>query len=110
MKIIHKVNHGWVRPSPEPSDRYIAEVDASVRKAERAWRKASKRLARTERQIGKAPTPTLFAERDRIRREVIRRLEELHALQRQMQDAPGATGVHRSGRGSVRNPHKANPL
>lgn len=110
MRLAHKVNHGWVRPAPEPSDQYLAEVDKSVRKAEKAWRQASKRLARTERQVAKAPSPALIAERDRVRIEVLRRLDELHALQRQMQDAPGATGVHRSGRGSVRNPHKVNPL
>lgn len=59
MKITHKINHGWA-PSASPlytepvGVRYQAEVDASVARMERAYRRAVKRLQYAERKLREA--------------------------------------------------------
>lgn len=100
MKLKHKINHGWQRP-PEPvSDRYQREIDASLRKAERAWRRAQKALERAERKAAQQPSPETIAARDEARRLALQRLDELRQIEEIMRTPTYAptTAVHRTGR------------
>lgn len=100
MKLRHKINHGWQRPSDPVSDRYQRQIDASLRKAEKAWRKAQKAVERAERVASQRPTPETIAARDEARRLVLQRLDELREIEELMRTpthAP-ATAVHRTGR------------
>jgi acyl-CoA reductase-like NAD-dependent aldehyde dehydrogenase len=108
VKIRHNINPTWVRPSSpiysEATDeRYEAEVSASVRRAEKAWRKAQKALERAERKALRKSTPSQRQQIEELRRLVAARWQELHELEVQMQQGP-STGFNRSGKGSVRNP------
>ncbi|MER7053459.1 hypothetical protein [Streptomyces sp. NPDC000351] len=100
MKLKHKINHGWQRPSEPVTDRYQREVDASLRKAEKAWRKAQKAAERAERTAASHPNPESIAARDEARRVVLQRLDELREIEELMHTpthAP-ASAVHRTGR------------
>ena len=108
MKLRHKINHGWVRPSSplhsdDVSDRYEGEVAATVRRAEKAHRKARKALERAERQFQAKPHPDTRQAVEDLRAEVERRFLELRELEVEMQRGP-SNGANRSGKGSVRNP------
>jgi acyl-CoA reductase-like NAD-dependent aldehyde dehydrogenase len=112
VKIPHKVNHGWVPPSSplhmdETSDRYGREIEAALRKADKAHRKALKALEKAERNLldaaGAETVREARATVERIRAEVERRFLELRELEIEMQRGP-STGANRSGKGSVRNP------
>lgn len=108
MKIRHNVNPNWVRPSSpiyseETDERYETEVAASVRRAEKAWRKAQKALERAERKLSRKSSAAERSEIEELRRLVSARWQELHDLEVQMQQGP-STGFNRSGKGSVRNP------
>lgn len=112
MKIRHKINHGWVPPSSplyveETSDRYEREVQAAVRKADKAHRRAQKALEKAERNLldaaGEAAVREAREVVESIRAEVERRFLELRELEIEMQRGP-STGTNRSGKGSVRNP------
>lgn len=103
MKLHHKINHGWVRPSAPPDDRYLAEIDAARRRAEKRWRRAERLAERAERRCGRSPSPENFQDRDAARMELLHRYDELRAIELLMQQGP-ATGANRSGKGSVRNP------
>lgn len=108
MKIRHKVNFGWTPPdsphrSDEISDRYEGEVNASVRRAERAHAKAQQALERAERRLAEKPSIDARDAVETLRAEVERRFQELRELEIQMQQAP-ASGANWSGKDSVRNP------
>lgn len=102
MKITHRLNPGYFRESGPVvlSDRYQSEVDASVRKAEKAWRAAEKALARAEVVAARRQEPHLITLRDEARVAVLQRLDELRTLQELMNAPMG--GANHSGRGSVR--------
>ncbi|MER5843188.1 hypothetical protein ABT099_23410 [Streptomyces prasinus] len=100
MKLKHKINHGWQRPSEPVTDRYQREVDASLRKAEKAWRRAQKAVERAERQAAQHPSPEAIAARGEARRLVLQRLDELRQIEELMHTptyAPTAV-LHRTGR------------
>jgi hypothetical protein len=103
MKLHHKINHGWVRPSEPITDRYAAEIEAARQRAEKACRQAERSAQRAERQSERSPSPEAFRARDDARMEVLRRYDELREIEALMQQAP-ATGQNWSGTGSVRNP------
>lgn len=114
MKLKHKINHGWQRPSEPVTDRYQREIDASLRKAEKAWRQAQKAAERAERRAAQQPSPEAMASRDEARRLVLQRLDELRLIEELMHTpthAPTAA-VHRTGRqdrlevGSYEKPKK----
>lgn len=108
MKLRHKINHGWA-PASSPlhsdaiSDRYEGEVATTVRKAEKAHRKAQKALESAERRFQAKPDPDTRQTVEDLRAEVERRFLELRDLEIQMQQGP-SNGANRSGKGSVRNP------
>lgn len=99
MKIKHKLNPGW-RPKAEPiSPAYQAEIDATMRRAERAWhaavRAAERAEVRSERHL--ADVDLRFAAADaRIAADA--RWQELKAHEAQMR---GRRGSKHSGRGTV---------
>ena len=100
MKLKHKINFGWERPSEPITDGYQREIDASLRKAEKAWRKAQKDAERAERRARQNPDPETIAARDEARRLVLQRLAELRDIEELMRTpthAPKAA-VHRTGR------------
>lgn len=100
MKLKHKINHGWQRPSDPIDDRYQREIDSSLRKAEKAWRQAQKSAERAERQAATQPNPETIATRNEARRLVLQRLEELRRIEKLMRTPTHAptTAVHRTGR------------
>lgn len=109
MRIQHNVNPAYIRPtSPiyseaDTDERYEAEIESSLRKASRAWKRAQKALERAERKLTPKSPPKVRDGVARLRVEVERRWRELRELEIQMQQGP-STGANRSGKGSVRNP------
>lgn len=105
MKLQHKV-HLRRSPDPEPiSQRYQAEIDRSVRRAERAWRAAERRRAKAEKRATQEPTPVNVQALELVRAEAERLWLEFEELDRLMRGAPvpaanrGAGQVrHRTGR------------
>lgn len=103
MKLRHKINHGWAPPAsplhPDPvSVGYEAEVQATLRRAEKAWRKAQKALATAEWRATRRPAPEDHETIRQLRAEVDRRLAELRELESLMQQRPLTTGSNRAGR------------
>lgn len=121
MKLNHKINHGWQRPSDPITPEYQHEIDRSMSKAETKWRQAQKAVQRAEKAAARAerlatrkPTPDTIAARDEARRLVVQRLAELREIEALMQTPSHApkTAVHRTGRqerlevGEYRKPRK----
>jgi len=106
MKLHHKINHGWERPSEPISDRYQAEIDASMRKAEKAWRKAQKAAERAERIAERKPEPATITARDNARAEMVRRYDELRRIEALMQQAPAGRSPQYQGRAKARYVNK----
>lgn len=100
MKLKHKINHGWQRPSDPITDSYQSEIDRSLRHAEKAWRKAQTAAERAERRARQHPSPETIAARDEARRLVLQRLDELHQIEKLMRTPSYAptVAVHRTGR------------
>ncbi|MFJ4785125.1 hypothetical protein [Streptomyces sp. NPDC088794] len=100
MKLKHKINHGWQRPSEEVTDSYQREIDASLRKAEKAWRKAQKAAERAERMARQKASPETIAARDEARLLVLQRLDDLRQIEELMRTPTHAptSAVHRTGR------------
>lgn len=100
MKLKHKINHGWQRPSDPITDEYQREIDKTLRKAEKAWRKAQKDAERAERRARQKPSPEAFAAREEARRLVLQRLDELRQIEELMRAPTHAPteAVHRTGR------------
>lgn len=101
MKLKHKVSSLVSLKSTTVSERYEAEVMASVRKAERAWRNAHRQEERLHRKQQRQPTPANTAALKRITAEAERLWLEFEELDRLMRSAP-VTGLNRTGKGSVR--------
>ncbi|MEU3432396.1 hypothetical protein [Streptomyces sp. NPDC006863] len=121
MKLHHKINHGWQRPSDPVSETYQREVDRSVEKSEVKWRRAQKAVERAtkakeraERRAAEKPTPTLLAAQEAARRLLLQRLDELRQIEVLMRTPTHVppTAVHRTGRqdrlevGQYRKPRK----
>jgi len=100
MKLSHKVNFGHGPKAETISDSYQREIDATLRKAEKAWRKAQQLADRAERLAEKQPSPETRASRDEARRLVLARLAELNEIERLMRRPTYAarTVTHRTGR------------
>lgn len=102
MKITHKIRIPWdyIPPSHiERDDRYLAELEAARRKAEKQWRNAQAVLNRAKRQLEAKPDPDRLAARDAALAAFEARERELHEIERLMR-APGAAPprvVQRSG-------------
>ncbi|GAC1408738.1 MAG: hypothetical protein NVSMB60_30240 [Mycobacterium sp.] len=89
----HKYNPPPWRPEPEPflSERYIAEIDASLRKAEKAWKAAEAAARRAEKQAEKQPTTPNILRRDDLRALVLARLDELRRVEQLMRPVATTT-------------------
>lgn len=100
MKLKHKINFGWAPPSEPITESYQREIDATLRRAEKAWRRAQQAAERAERLAAKRPDPETIASRDRARMAVLARLDELREIEKLMSRPTYAptTAVHRSGR------------
>lgn len=114
MKIRHKVPIRAIEESrrnrtPEPmSERYEQELENARRKAHRAWKSAEVRLRAVERKGERVSSPAVLAERDRLRIEVLSRLNELREIELLMRGPVG--GQNWSGKGSVRITPKGRAL
>jgi hypothetical protein len=103
-----KVNHrpftpswDYVPPSyVETDDRYLAELETSRRRAEKAWRQSQRALERAERLLVAKPDPDLRAARDAAIAEFERRERELREIEALMRAPAGgqAQVVQRAGR------------
>lgn len=93
MKITHKINHGW-SPSRDivVDDRYQAEIDGAVRRAQKAYREAQRHAARAERVAARRSEPQTSDLAAEARRLCGERLDELKRLQRQMEHAATRKG------------------
>jgi hypothetical protein len=104
VKIQHRVptpGWGYVPPSHvETDERYLAELEASQRKAERAWRRAQQALERAEEKLAAKPGPDLLAAREAALREFEVRERALAEIRALMQAPAGGRrrAVHRAGR------------
>lgn len=107
MKLKHKINHGWQRPSEPISETYQREIDRATDKAEVRWRRAQKAVERAEKakeraeqRAAKKPTVQTIAARDTARRMLLRRLDELRQIEELMRTPTNTptTAVHRTGR------------
>lgn len=99
MKMSHKINHDWVRPTADLSDRYLGEIERTLAKAAKAWREAEKRLVRAELAERKKPSPETRTSVEELRVLVCARLDELNAVAALMQG--GTCGRNWSGTGSA---------
>lgn len=95
-------------PAEPLEERYEEELASARRRAYRAWKSAERRLRTAERKADKAPSPEVFAERDRLRLAVLSRLDELKRIEELMR-AP-VRGQNWSGKGSVRHVPKGRTL
>lgn len=101
MKIQHKVPIS-LRLAPEAnSERYQAEIDRAVHRAEKAWRQAERRRAHAEKRTQRAPTAENRQAYDLVRAEAERLWAEFEEVDRLMRQAP-VSGVH-AGAGQVRH-------
>lgn len=100
MKLKHKINFGWAPPSEPISDAYQREIDETLRKAEKAWRKAQQAADRAERAAAKRSDPATLAAREEARRLVLQRLDELRQIEELMRRPTyrQSEAVHRAGR------------
>lgn len=104
MKLEHKVNPNWRRPSAAVSDAYEAEVRRSTERGERLYRQAEKRLHQAERRLERVRTAKSAKNRTRQ----IAELEALVELRRteldnyrRLMESTAASSEHR-GRKSYR--------
>lgn len=84
MKLNHKVNFGHGPAPEEISDAYQREIDGTLRRAEKAWRKAQQAAERAVRLAEKRPAPATRAARERAIALVTARLAELEEIRRLM--------------------------
>jgi hypothetical protein len=100
VKLRHKINFGWERPSEPINDSYQTEIDTTLRKAEKAWRKAQQAAERAELLAAKRLDPESIALRDKARRLVLQRLNELREIEELMRQTNyrQIEAVHRTGR------------
>lgn len=97
MKLQHKV-HLRRSPDPEPiSERYQAEIDRSVRRAEKAWRAVERRRVKAEKRASKEPTPGNVQALELVRAEAERLWREFEELDRLMRGAPVPSANRGSG-------------
>lgn len=92
MKIRHKVNPNWTRPSEPITEGYQREIDESTAKLERRHRHAIAGLARAERMVADAEEIGSKKARNRALRvanELVElRREELQELHRMVVSIP----------------------
>ena len=120
MKIKHKVNipWDWMPPSHvETDDRYLGELEAARRKAEKAWRNAQRALERAKRQFEAKPDPDLLAAKEAALAAFEARERELHEIERLMRSPTSSQPrvIQRGGRddrleiGVYRKPKRKRP-
>lgn len=102
MKITHKVRIPWdyIPPSHiETDDRYLGELEAARRKAEKAWRNAQAALERAKRRLKAKPDPDLLAAKEAALVAFEARERELHEIERLMRSPASSQPrvVQRSG-------------
>lgn len=88
-RLSHRVPSEAFRSRPdEISERYQTEIDGSVARAERAWRKAQRRAERAEERYRKQPTVSRRELMVRVRAEAVRLRTEFEDLERLMKQVP----------------------
>jgi vacuolar-type H+-ATPase subunit E/Vma4 len=84
LKLNHKVNFGHGPNAEEITPEYQREIDATLRRAEKAWRKAQQAAERAVRLAEKRPEPETRARREEAIALVTARLAELEEIRRLM--------------------------
>jgi hypothetical protein len=101
-----KIRHRVPVPAEDPpshvetDEKYLAELEAARKKAEKAWRNAQQALERAEQNAAEKPNITTQQARDTAHERFEARERELAEIQRLMQ-GPGAEpkrAVHRAGK------------
>lgn len=101
MKLRHKVPSAVLRSRPEPiSERYEAEIERALRRAEKAWRQSERRAQKAEKRQEQKPTAANQRAYELVLAEAERLREEFEHLDRIMRQAPvpsAGNARHRAG-------------